>query len=406
MSMGNIATTGMQAAMSNMDVISNNISNANTLGFKKSTASFSDLFPSGNDASGLQIGLGVNLSGVQQNFQPGGISDTGLPSDLCITGAGFFIMRDPVKGSNTYTRNGHFTFDSTNGYFNLGSQRLQGFPALANGTIPAGSIPSDLKVNTAAQPAKATTTVTAQGLNLNSGDTIPSKTPFDATDVTTYNYTNHSTMYDSLGNATNLDLYYVKTAANTWSVYSSVNGNVINSGSPGSISFTQGGQISSTSGLTGLSYTPTTGAAPLSFNVNLTGTTQFGNPDTTTSPFTTDGYPAGTFSKYAIDSNGIVTAIYSNGPPVTVGQVALATFESPQNLQNQGGATWAATAGSGAPVSNPGNSTASIKQAALEMSNVDLAAELVSLINAQNTFQANAQVEQTYNQVMQTVTKL
>lgn len=403
MGMGNIATTGMQAAMSNMDVISNNISNANTLGFKKSTASFADLFPSGNDASGVQIGLGVNLDAIQQNFNPGGSSDTGLASDICITGAGFFIMKDPA-GAATYSRNGHFTFDSTTGYFNIGGQRLQGFPAV-NNTIPAGSIPSDLKVNTAAQPAKASTSVTAQGLNLNSGDTIPATATFSPTDTTSYNYTNHSQMYDSLGNTTNLDLYYVKTAANTWSVYSSVNGTVINSSSPGSISFTQSGQISSTSGLTGLSYTPTTGAAEMTFDINMTGTTQFGNPDTTM-PFTTDGFSAGTFSKYTIDRDGLVNAIYSNNQTVKVGQVALATFQSPQNLQNLGGATWAATTASGAAVSNPGNSTGNIKQAALEMSNVDLAAELVSLINAQNTFQANAQVEQTYNQVMQTVTKL
>ncbi len=405
MGMGEIATSGMQAAMSNMDVISNNISNANTLGFKKSSASFVDLFPSGNDASGVQIGLGVNLDGIQQNFKPGTRSDTGLPSDMCITGAGFFMMRDPVAGTTTYTRNGHFTFDSSNGYFNIGNQRLQGFPAV-NGIIPAGSTPSDLKISTAAQAAKASTTVSAQGLNLNSGDTIPATTPFNQTDTTSYNYTNHSTMYDSLGNATNLDLYYVKTAANTWSVYSSVNGTVINSASPANLTFNSSGQITSTSGLSGLSYTPTTGAAAMNFSINMTGTTQFGNPNTTTSPFTTDGYPAGTFSKYTVDNNGIITAIYSNGPPVKVGQVALATFQSPQHLQNLGGATWAATTSSGAPISNPDNSIGSIAQAALEMSNVDLAAELVSLINAQNTFQANAQVEQTYNQVMQTVTKL
>ena len=404
MGMGNIATTGMQAAMSNMDVISNNISNANTLGFKKSTASYSDIFPSGNDASGVQVGLGVALNGVQQNFQPGGFSDTGLPTDLCITGTGFFVMKDPTSGAVSYTRNGHLTFDQAEGYFNLGSERLQGFAAV-NGVIPAGGTPMDLKINTAAQPAKASTNVTAQGLNLNSGDIIPTTTPFSQSDPTSYNYTNHSTVYDSLGNATSLDLYYVKTAANAWSVYASVNGTVVNSATPGALTFSTAGQLTSATGMGSLSYTPATGAQAISLSVSMTGTTQFGNTDST-QPFTTDGYPAGVFSNYQIDSNGIVTALYSNGPAVTVGQVAIANFQSPQNLQNMGGSTWSATSASGAAVTNPSNSANNLKQGSLEMSNVDLATELVNLINAQNSFQANAQVEQTYNQVMQTVAKL
>lgn len=405
MGMGDIATTGMQAAMSNMDVISNNISNANTLGFKGSNATFSDIFPSGNDASGAQVGLGVQLSAVQQNFQPGGFSQTGLLSDLCISGNGFFILKDPTTNAVSYTRNGNFNFNESNGYFNFGSHRLQGFAAV-NGVIPAGSTPADLKIHTSAQPANASTAVTAQGLNLNSSDAIiPSSPVFNPSDSSTFNYTNNTTVYDSLGNATPLNLYYAKTAANTWNVYASVNGTVVNSGSPGVVSFTQAGQLASTTGLSGLSYTPTTGAQALSLNVSMSGTTQFGNPDTTL-PFTTDGYAAGTYTGYSIDNNGIVTANYSFGPPVTVGQVALANFQSPQNLQYLGSSSWAQTSTSGAPAVNPSNSADNLKQGFLEMSNVDLATELVNLINAQNSFQANAQVEQTYNQVMQTVTKL
>ncbi len=405
MGMGNIATTGMQAAMSNMDVISNNIANANTGGFKKSVASFADIFPSGNDASGAQIGIGVTLDSVQQNFSPGGYQSTGLPGNMAISGSGFFVLRDGASGQVSYSRYGNFELDQTSGYFVNGNDRLQGFPA-ANGVIPAGSVPSDLKINTSPQPARASTTVTAHGLNLNSGDAIiPAVPAFSASNNATYNYTTHTTVYDSLGNPTNLDLYYAKSAANSWNVFASVNGTVVNSGAPGTLSFNSSGQLTGSTGLSALAFTPTTGAAPMSFAVDTAGTTQYGSPDSTL-PFTTNGYSAGVYTNFQMDNSGIITAIYSNGPPIVVGQVALANFQSPQNLQNLGGSKWLATTDSGDPIVNTSNSSNNLRQGQLETSNVDLAAELVSLINAQNTFQANAQVEQTYNEVMQTVTKL
>lgn len=410
MGMGDIANSGMQAAMSSMDVISNNISNANTLGFKSSIASFTDLVPGGSDAAGPAIGLGTALQGVQQNFNQGSMTPTGLNSDFAITNNGFFIMKDSASGAVTYTRNGHFSFSNATGYFMNGTQRLQGFAAV-NGAIPSGSTPTDLHINTSTQSANASTVVNCNGLNLNSSDQVPTA-PFSMNTPTSYNYTTNVTVYDSLGNATPMNLYFVKSAANAWSVYAAVNGTLLNGASPGSIGFTEAGQLSGTTGLTGLSYSPTTGAQPMTLAVNLSGTTpgaavtQFGNPDGIVAPFTTDGYAAGVFNTYQVDKNGIVTAIYSNGPSVVVGQIALANFQTPQNLQYLGGSVWSATSASGAPTVNPANSTGGIQQAYLEGSNVDLASELVNLIGAQNTFQANAQVEQTYNQVMQTVIKL
>ncbi len=404
MDIGNIATTGMQAAMSNMETISNNIANAQTLGFKKSSATFSDIVPSGSNASGSQIGLGVQLSGVQQNFQPGGAIQTTAPSDFSISGNGFFILHNQTSGQAVYSRSGHLTFDKQTGTFMSGTQRLQGFLAV-NGLIPSGSAPADLVVNTATQPAKASATVTAQGLNLNSGSTAPTTTPFSATDNTSYNFTTHSTLYDSLGNSNSLDLYYVKTGTNAWSVYTAVNGSVQNAATPGTATFSDTGQLLSTTGLSGFSYTPSTGAAALNFSVSLAGSTQTGSGNSISS-VTADGYPAGQFIGYAVDNNGMLSANYSSGPAVLVGQIAVANFQSPQNLQNLGGATWAATTAAGSPSVTPSNSLSNIQQGFLESSNVDLSAELVNLISAQNTFQANAQVEQVFTQVMQTVTKL
>lgn len=403
MGMGNIATTGMSVALSNMEVISNNIANANTYGFKRTTANFADLFPSGNDASSTSIGLGVSLTGTQQDFSTGGPTSTSSPSDLAINGNGFFILKDPA-GTTSYTRYGHFLFDQSSGYFlSQTGARLQGFLA-NNGTVPSGSVATDLKIDTSPVAAKATSNITQSFLNLSSSDAIPSVTPFDPTNTSSYNYTTTTQIFDSLGTSHSLSLYYVKNAANDWTVNAYVDNNSIGAGS---LVFTSSGALSSQTGLSSLSFAPGTGAAsPQTIDVSMTGATQYGSADSSF-PFTIDGYPAGTFQTYQIDQNGLVSAVYSNGQPATVmGQVAIADFTSQQSLQDIGNQSWKATTNSGTAIVNQLNSSNNITQGALELSNVDLATEMVNLINSQNTFQANAQVEQTYNQIMQTVIKL
>jgi flagellar hook protein FlgE len=418
MGMGNIATTGMQAAMSDMDIISNNIANAGTVGFKKSTANFADLFPSGNGASGVQIGLGVNLSSVSQDFTAAQSNETGIDSNLSINGNGFFVVQDATSGQTTYSRNGEFLFDQTTGTFVNGNQVLQGFTSLDGMTIPAGSTAGSLTINTAPVPAKSTATVTVgkQSIpNLCSNDApIPAVPAFDPNNTSTYSFMSNATVYDSLGNKNTLSLYYAKDAtANSWTVYAamtppnSTTATVLNAGSPGTLTFNGAtGALATQTGLSALSFSPTTGAtSPQVFAVDMSTTTQFGSKDNP-GVLEDDGYGAGTFVKATIDGSGNVNVSYSNNQTVLAGQVALANFSNVQGLQYLGGSNWAATTDSGVPMVTPSNSANNITAGRLEASNVDLAQELVSLITAQNTFQANAQVEQTYNQVMQTVTKL
>lgn len=402
MGMGDIANSGMQAAMQSMDVISNNIANANTPAFKRSTISFSDLYPSGN-ASSVQIGLGVAVTGVQQDFTPGGPVETNQLSDMSINGSGFFVMKDQTSGALSYSRYGSFNFNETTGYFMMGNSRLQGYAA-ANGVIPSGSSPTDLQINTDLIQAEPTANVTQQQLNLNPTDVPPTVTPFSTTNTATYNYTTVSDMYDSLGTINKLQLYYVKSATlNTWSVNAYVNGNSVGTGT---MTFNTNGTLLSSSGLSSLSFSPTSGAAsPQIIDVSMAGATQTGTQYNSTS-FAVDGYGSGEFSGYLIDTNGNITAQYSNGQSVLAGQVALADFQSPQYLQNLGNNLYGATTNSGPATVNQTNSVSNISQGTLENSNVDLATEMVNLITAQNTFQANAQVEQTYVQVMQTVIKL
>lgn len=408
MGMGSIATSGMQAAMNDMSIISNNIANANTTGFKQSSATFADVFPSGNASAGPQIGLGVDLSRVSQDFRPGQTRETGVGSNMAITGPGFFMLKDATTNQAAYTRNGEFKFNQATGYFMLGNQRLQGFAAV-NGVIPAGAPAGDLKIDTSPMPPQPTTKLAQANVNLGSNELAPATTPFDPNNTSTYNFQSSAQVFDSLGNANTINIYYVRPSNGslTWNVYGAIGSTVLNPSSPGTMTFNTSGTMTSSSNLS-LSFSPTSGAAaPQTVALDMTGTTQNAGGNMAGQITPKDGYAAGVFDTYAIDGDGNVSALYKgNGKRTVVAQVALANFSSPQGLQYAGDATWTATNDSGVAMTSPANSTGMIKVNSIEASNVDMASELVALINAQSTFQANAQVEQTYNQVMQTVTKL
>lgn len=397
MGIGNIADTGMRAAMSNMEVISHNIANASTIGFKKSYINFADIYPSANGASN-QIGLGVDVSSVNQNFSTGSYTYTNQPLDLGINGNGFFIVKDPSSGQISYTRAGRF--EPKQGYITFGNRRLQGFSAV-NGNIPAGSSVTDLQISNASLPASATTNV-ALKINLDSNSDVPAGV-FDPNNSDTYNYQSTANIYDSLGNTHSVVSYYVKTSANNWNVNVYVDGTSVGSGS---LTFTTSGQLATSTGLDTLSFSPTTGAtSPQTFAIDMTGSTQYGSSNSVnlTDP---DGYAPGLFSGVTIDSDGKVYMQYTNSQKLLAGQVAIANFQSPEGLVDIGNMSWIASTNSGSAIVNQNNSVGNIRTGYVELSNVDLTTEMVNLLSAQHTFQANAQVENTYNEVMQTVIKL
>lgn len=402
MGIGDIANTGMQAAMSNMEVTSNNIANANTFGFKKSYINFADIYPSMIGAASNQIGMGVAVSSVIQDFSNGDPYATGQNFDLTINNNGFFILRNPNTGLMSYSRAGRF--QSQNGYITYGNQRLQGFPAV-NNSIPPGSTVSDIQISNASLPATASTKANI-AVNLSSNSTAPTGT-FDPTDSATYNYTSTVPIYDSLGNTHNVTTYYVKSAStpNSWDVYVYVDNTSVTA-TPGTATFNSNGVLTGTTGLTGLSFSPTTGAtSPQTFSVNMTNSTQMSTPNGIIAT-SADGNAPAAFNNAYVDPNGIVWMQYTNSQTIMAGQVALANFQSPQALTDIGNMQWIANTNSGNPIINQSNSTNNITAGYVELSNVDLTTEMVNLISAQHTFQANAQVEQAYNDVMKTVIQL
>jgi flagellar hook protein FlgE len=397
MGIGSIANTGLKAAMTNMEAISNNISNANTVGFKKSNVNFADIYAGGFSQSNY-IGFGVKTQSVTQDFSMGRIELTDRGLDLSLSNDGFFVQKNGA-GQVSYTRAGRLELDKDN-YFIGTSGRLQGYPAVNGSVTPTGTL-VDLKVPQTQIPAKDTSNVNL-AINLNAS-AEPPVLPFSDSDPATYNYRTDTTIYDSLGQSYPASVYYIKTADNTWSTQVYLADQNIGIGN---ISFESNGSLLSASGMDNLSWNPTSGAqSPASLTLTFPNATQYAS-DNKTNKNEQDGYPAGIPTGFNIDDNGNINVYYTNGKTQLQGQIAIAKFQAPQGLARSENMSWQATSESGDPLYDQDASIGSIHAGTLEYSNVDLTEELVKLMGAQHDFQANAQVAQTYNQVLQTIEKI
>ncbi len=410
--------SGLAAASNDLDVIGNNIANANTVGFKQSTAQFQDVYANTLASSvNTQIGLGSSLAQVQQDFSQGTITTTGQALDVAINGNGFYQMSN--NGTLTYSRNGVFQLNSSGYIVNSQGLQLMGYAANSAGVVnTASTVP--LQVPTTNIAPKSTANITTQ-VNLNAKSTMPANPVFSDTDSTSYNYSTSVQAYDSLGGTQQVNLYYAMTAAAdptatpptsaTWAVYAGTPGNETQ---VGSMSFDQSGQLTSSTDASGnpttalgqfaLSVTPTDGAAPMAITLNTAGTTQYGSANGVNN-VTQDGYASGQLTNFSIGADGTLTGNYSNGQTMSLGQIVLANFNNPNGLQDLGGNQYAQTFASGsAQVSTPGSTNhGTLTGGAVEASNVDLTNQLVDLITAQRNYQASAQTIKTQQTVDQTL---
>jgi flagellar hook protein FlgE len=370
------ALSGLTAASTDLNVVSNNISNSQTVGFKSSTTQFADVY------ADADVGLGTSVSGVVQNFESGSLTTTDNELDLAVNGEGFFTFTDGTQ--TVYSRNGQLTLTADGYLENAAGDQLLG----VNGVI---------QIPTSGMQASATTELDAE-LNLDSSEDITTTT-FDQTDSSTYSYSTTATVYDSLGNSHTSTLYFSKTAENTWDVHTAIDGDLLTQTQ--TVVFDSSGLI--TSGATGTyTYDPDNGAADMSLSLDLTGTTQFGN-DSAVSDISQDGYTSGSLVSFSIDDTGMVIATYSNDQTQNVDQIQLATFSNENGLKANGDNTWLATSASGQALLGTAStgSLGSILSGTTEDSNVDLTAELVNLIIAQRNFQANAKSVTAQSEVLQ-----
>lgn len=396
--------SGLNAASKNLDVIGNNVANANTVGFKQSQAQFADVYANSLAGAGAsQIGIGVKVAQVAQQFTQGNVTASNNPLDVAINGGGFFRMSN--NGTVSYARNGQFQLDKAGYIVNATGSHLTGYGVSASGVLASGA-PTDLNINTADLTPKITTKVSAL-LNLDSGSAIPVTTPFNMADPTTYNNSTAVSVYDSLGNAHTVQTFYVKTGANAWDVYAANDGVPTTPANIGSLAFASDGSLIAGAPLTVPLVVSTGATTPFPVSIDYTGTSQYGS-SFSVNALKQDGYTSGRLSGFSISADGTIVGRYTNGQSATLGQVVLANFTNPNGLQSLGNNLWTESAASGpALVGTPDSGSLGVLQSsAVEDSNVDLTAELVNMITAQRNYQANAQTIKTQDQVMQTLVNL
>ena len=420
--------SGLSASSKSLDTIGNNIANSGTIGFKSGSAQFADVFAASLSGAGAApVGIVTNVSAIVQQFSQGNISVTSNPLDTAVNGGGFFQM-DDGSGGTVYSRNGQFQLDKNGFIVNSQGLQLKGVPA-ANGVIATGAPATPLRLfdptkSLSGTPQATGSSVAATGVqinvNLDSRLGPPTVAPFDYANPNTYNQSTATTIYDSLGNPHTYSMYFVNVSPTNWDVYATVTNpagatptftDLSAAGLLGTLTFDTAGLLTTAlpqQAITAAELGYPAGVADMLFNVDYAGSTQYGSAFAVNA-MVQDGYASGTLSGFNIGRDGIVLGRYSNGQTKAVGQVILANFRNPQGLQPLGDNRWSPSPTSGDPVTgSPGSSGqyGVLQSSSLEDSNVDLTAELVSMITQQRSYQANAQTIKTVDQILQTLVNL
>ncbi|MGH8788043.1 MAG: flagellar hook protein FlgE [Cupriavidus necator] len=407
--------SGLNAAASNLDVIGNNIANANTVGYKQSAAQFADIY------AGTKIGLGVRVNSVVQSFNQGNIEASGRSLDVAITnGNGFFRLTSP-EGAVYYSRNGQFQRQEDGRITNMQGLQVTGYPAGVAGG--AGVQPQPLVISNAQMEPRATSNITAK-FQLDSRATVPAQAFASAAGTpptsNMFNYSTAINVYDSLGNKQQLMAYFAKVADSAvapvhpavaggtdWQMYvTDINGNMVG-GAPTTLAFDNAGALQSpAAGAVTLTQPAANGAQAMAMKLDLTGTTQFG-ADNDVKQLSQNGYTSGSLLGFSVNGDGTITGNYSNEQTKPLGQIVMAAFGNVEGLKPEGDNVWSATGASGqALVGVAGGSMGTLRSNAVEASNVDLSGQLVNLIVAQRNYQANAQTIKAQDTVMQTLVNL
>lgn len=395
--------SGLTAAARDLDVIGNNVANANTVGAKTSVAEFADVYANAlNGAGGNSVGLGTTVSAVEQQFTQGDISTTGNPLDVAINGAGFLQLNN--GGTTEYSRNGQLQLDKNGNLTNAQGSQVMGYAADSNGKIITGAL-TTLQLNSADLPPQITSNASLT-MNLDARATVPTAA-FDPNDPSTYSGATTVPVYDSLGRSHSVALYFSKASDNTWNINGTVDGTAMAGNPVGTVTFDATGKPTSASPLALTIPVGADAGNTETVNLDTNNMTQFGSSFGVTA-VTQDGYASGKLSGFTISSDGTILGQYTNGGTRAQGQIALANFTNPQGLDPVGGNAWVASSSSG-PATNgvPGTGTlGSLQSGAVESSTVDLTGELVNMITAQRVYQANAQTIKTEDDMLQTLVNL
>lgn len=402
------AVTALSNHQTFIDVVANNIANANTPGFKAALISFEEalntvlrggLAPTAQrgGVNPTQLGLGVGLSGINPLLTQGTLEPTGRLTDLAIQGDGFFILSDGQ--GQFFTRDGSFDIDAAGFLVNPNTGlRVQGWQAV-NGVVDTGRPIGDLVIPFQSTiPAIPTTRARFQG-NLDAA--AAAGTQVQTTLV----------VYDSLGVAHNISIVFTKAAAPrqwTWTVQTTdptVVGLTQTPAAPGNtIQFTATGTYDPANPATQIQVTYNNGANLSTVALDFTALTSNAQ-ESIVNVSEQDGVAAGSLASINITSDGQIQGVFSNGRTQVLGQIALARFVNPAGLQRLSHNLYAVSPNSGLPLVGLAgqNGFGTVASGQRELSNVNLVQEFTHLIAAQRGFQANARVITTADDLLQEV---
>ena len=399
-----------------LDVVSNNLANANTNGYKSSRVLFQDQFaqmltpgaaPTATQGgvNPTQIGLGVGMGYVTPDFTQGTLQSTGRNLDLGVAGDGFFVYGQDA--SRRYSREGSMGLDAEGFLVNAATGfRTQGWLADATGAIDTNATVDDIQIDTSRALAKATE-------NVFMGGNLSANTDGAGTVNVTMG------VYDSLGDLQQAAVRFTRggvagapTNVWTWQVMdTSVTPPVAGTGT-GTITFDANGQIDAANPPTVGTAATIPGSAgsttPIPVTLDFSKMTQL-TATTSATVTSQDGLAAGSVTDVYISPNdGAVSLVYSNGLSEQIGQVALARFTNPAGLMQSEGTTFMAGLNSGDAQIGAANSggRGAIASGHLEASNVDMAQEFTNMILAQRGFQASSRVITTSDEILQELVNL
>ncbi len=441
------AITGLNTYRTWMDVTADNLANVNTIGFKGSRPIFQDVISSvivglntvTNTIKSTTHGAGVSVDSTQKIWAIGNFKQTSVNTDLAIQGKGLFILKDPLSGITYYTRDGQFRINREGFMVSANGLILQGFKLDEGGKV-IGTGLEDIRIQHQRSP-KATEQIKFLGpTNLNANASVPSVPSFDPNDPTSYNYKYTITIYDSLGTPYQADLFFRKSAPNTWEIYLRSDIDPTNSGyeleGDWTVQFDDSGALVydgavirepspdgksyyyylDPNSLTVPTTTPSGGTLPAYTNwriyvgeslQSITVDPGYPIPNTYITQYYSDfivtadqnGYGKGDLvDVYVLSEDGAVVGVYSNGKTIPLYRVAIALFPDPEELIRKGSNLYASI--STPTIMLPGGAER-IRSGMLEMSNVDIAGEFINLISAQRSYQANARVITSSNAILE-----
>lgn len=409
--------SGLAAQGEALGVVSDNIANANTTGFKASRAEFQDIVAKSLKGvlGGNQIGRGTKIGAVNPIMTQGNIDSTEKATDLAISGDGYFVLRG-AEGQS-FTRDGSLHFDREGYLVSNDNQRVQGYQSDGKGRVINQM--DDIHFPKALVPAQGTKAVELT-MNLDSRATVGK--PFDPKDpYASSQFATGVEMYDSQGNKHLTTFFFNKTADRQWEYHAMADGKEVMGGKEdelaevavGKLGFTVDGRLD-TQTVTKSAFNFQGGAQQnqqikISFGDAITtdkgkgivGTKQYGKESDVVT-WKQDGSAAGTITNLSFNETGVLTATYTNGRSEDLAQVILAKFENPEALFKIGNNRFKEARDSGSPAIGAammsGRGKFSVKS--LERSTVDIAQEFVSMIQNQRSFQANAKTITTTDELL------